>query len=76
MIVFKSKLNLKKIVWPKLHKILSILKKKTVFKTIVDKALMPFWKMFMQLKQLFNAQLLISILPPSSAPIITVVRYV
>ena len=40
--------NLNKIVWFKLHEILSFLeKKKTVFKNIFDKALTPFLKMFL-----------------------------
>ena len=38
-------------------------KKKRFFKTIFDKALTPFWKTFLQLRQLFNAKLLISRLP-------------
>ena len=38
-----------------------LLRQKTgFFKTIFDKALAPFWKTFLQLKQLFNAKLLIS----------------
>ena len=43
---------------------------------IFDKALMPFWKTFLWLKQLFNAKLLISRLPSFSVPKITVVRHV
>ena len=44
--------------------------------TIFDKALTPFWKMFLYLKQLFNAKLLISRLPSFSVSKITVVRHV
>ena len=52
-------------------------KKKTRFlKTIFDKALTPFWKTFLQLKQLFNAKLLISRLPSFSVPKIMVVQHV
>ena len=36
-------------------------KKKRSFKTIFNKALIPFWKTFLYLKQLFNAKLLITI---------------
>ena len=50
-------------------------KKKQGFKTISDKALTSFWKMFLELKQLFNANLLISRLPSFSVPKITLVRY-
>ena len=46
------------------------------FKTIFDKALTQFWKMFLWLKQLFNAKLSISRLPSFSVPKITVVRHV
>ena len=44
--------------------------------TIFDKALTPFWKTFLYLKQLFNAKLLISRLPSFSVSKITVVRHV
>ena len=33
-------------------------KKQKFFETIFDKALMPFWKTFLWLKQLFNAKIL------------------
>ena len=39
--------NLNKIIWSKLHKILSFLTKNQVFITIFDKELMPFWKTFL-----------------------------
>ena len=51
-------------------------KKKKKSKTIFDKALTPFWKMFQSLKQLFNALLLIWRLPSFNIPKITVVRHV
>ena len=51
-------------------------KKIGFFKTIFDKALMPFWKIFLQLKQLFNAKLFISRLSSFSVPKITVVWHV
>ena len=62
--------------------ILSFLKKKTKQKqkqkqkqkTIFDKALTPFWKTFLQLKQWFNAKLLISRLPSFSVPKLTIER--
>ena len=38
-----------------IHQILSFLTKKWIFQTIFDKTLTPFWKMFLLLKQLFNA---------------------
>ena len=37
-------------------------------KNILDKALTPFWKTFLLLKQLFNAKLLIYRLPSFSVP--------
>ena len=52
-----------------------LLTTKRVFKTIFDKALTPFRKTFLLLKQLFNAKLLISRLPSFSVPKITVVRH-
>ena len=39
---------------------LEVFDKKPFFKTIFDKALKPFWKTFLLLKQLLNAKLLIS----------------
>ena len=48
-------------------------KKKMFFKTIFDKALAPFWKMFLKLKQLFYAKLLISRPPSVSVPKIALV---
>ena len=50
-------------------------KKTGFFKTIFDKALAPFWKTFLQLEQFLNAKLLISRLPSSSVPKITVVGH-
>ena len=41
-------------------------KKNSFFKTIFDQMLMPFWKMFLQLKQWFNAKLFIWRLPSFS----------
>ena len=46
------------------------------FRTIFDKTLAPFLKTFLQLKQFFDAKLLISRLPSFSVPKITVVRHV
>ena len=48
--------------------------KKRGFKTIFEKALTPFWKTFLWLKQLVNATLLIYRLPSFNVPNITVVR--
>ena len=50
-------------------------KKPRFFKTIFDKMLVPFLKTFLQLKQFFNAKLLISRLPSFSVPKITVVQH-
>ena len=44
--------------------------------TIFDKVLTPFWKTFLYLKQLFDAELLIQRLSSLSDPEITVVRHV
>ena len=44
--------------------------------TIFDKMLMPFWKTFLWLKQLFDATQLMKRLPSFSVPKITVVRHV
>ena len=51
-------------------------KKNRFFKTIFDKALTPFWKAFLQLKQLFNNKLIIWRLTFFSVLKITVVRHV
>ena len=48
-------------------------KKIVFFNAFFDKASTPFWKTFLQLKQLFNAKILISRLPSFSVPKITVV---
>ena len=45
-------------------------------KAIFDKELTPFWKTFVEMKQLLNAKLLISRLPSFIVPNITVVRHV
>ena len=50
-------------------------KRKSFLKTIFDKALTPFWKTFLSLKQLFNSKLLISRLPSVSVPKIALVRH-
>ena len=45
-----------------------------LFKTIFDQALAPIRKTFLQLKQLFNAKVLISRLPSVSVSKMTLVR--
>ena len=60
---------------PNYTKVLSFLIKNRFFKTIFDKAMTPLWKTFLQLKQLFNAKLLIFRLPSFSGPKSTVVRH-
>ena len=44
--------------------------------TIFDKASTPFWNMFLKLKQMFDAKVLIKRLPSFSVPKITVIRHV
>ena len=67
--------NLNKIVWTELYKILIFLTKKK-WLTIFYKVLTPFWKMFLWMKQLFDARLLIKRLSSFSVPKIMVVRHV
>ena len=50
-------------------------KKNGVFKTIFEEELMPLWKTFLWLKQLFNAKPLISRLPSFCVPKTMVVRH-
>ena len=61
---------------PNYTKFWAFWQKSEVSKTIFDKALTPFWKTFLWLKQLFNAKLFISRLPSFSVPTITVVQHV
>ena len=53
--------NLNKIVWSEPYKILYFLTKKK-WLTIFNKVLLPFWKTLLQLKQLFDAKILKTII--------------